>query len=27
LTPRPHLRNFIVYPCNDLLHSSEENPG
>ncbi|WP_218190227.1 hypothetical protein, partial [Pseudomonas sp. NFACC42-2] len=22
-----HLRSFIVYPCNDLLHSSEENPG
>lgn len=23
----PHLRSFIVYPCKDLLHSSEENPG
>jgi hypothetical protein len=27
LLPCPHLRSFIVYPCNDLLHSSEENPG
>ncbi|MEX5549668.1 hypothetical protein Q1J68_29010, partial [Pseudomonas pergaminensis] len=25
--PAPHLRSFIVYPCNDLLHSSEEHPG
>jgi hypothetical protein len=25
--PSAHLRSFIVYPCNDLLHSSEENPG
>jgi hypothetical protein len=25
--PSAHLRSFIVYPCNDLLHSSEETSG